>query len=66
MNAYANMTVKALASNYRTAYQNHLALSQAYAEGSATADELKASADNLKAIRVAHRAEVEANQVRRK
>jgi hypothetical protein len=65
MNAYANMTVKSLAANYRAAYQNHLTLSQAYADGSATADELRASADNLKAIRTAHRAESEANQVRR-
>lgn len=66
MNAYAEMTIKSLAANYRTAYQNHLALSQSYADGSATAGELKASADSLKAIRAAHRAETEANQVRRK
>lgn len=65
MNAYANMTQKQIAANYRVAYTNHQALAQAYAEGRADAEELRSSANNLKAIRVAFSVEREANEVRK-
>lgn len=64
MNAYASMTCKQLAANYRVAYASHQALAQAYADGAAAADELRSSANNLKAMRTAYAAEREANQVR--
>ena len=65
VNAYLNMTTKQLSATYRVAYQNHMLLAQQYADGNTTDAELKASSDNLKAIRAAYRAEEEANQIRK-
>lgn len=65
MNAYCNMTAKQIAANFRAAYAAHQQLVQEYAEGKADAEDLRNSAKNLKAMRAAYAAEVEANQVRK-
>lgn len=65
MNAYINMSSKQIAANFRAAYANHQALAHAYAEGGVDSEELRNSANNLKALRAAYAAECEANQVRK-
>lgn len=62
MNAYAKMTEGQLVAEYRHAYIAHQKTAQAYADGTAVAADLRASADNLKAVRAAYRAEREANE----
>lgn len=65
MNAYAAFSDKRLAGEYRAAYAAHQELAAAYADGRADVESLRASASNLKAIRVAFAAEREANKVRK-
>jgi hypothetical protein len=63
MNAYSHLSCKKIAQEYKRAYSQHHEVTVMYENGQISAMALQQSAQNLKALRIAYKAEYEAEQV---